>query len=354
MKIQNSWTDWGVGLASRPLVYTIATETITRTFREPNGTVLEGDAYVNDSIMTTVGQTRRGADRLITSFTSAKRTIRIGNWNVRSMFQTGKTAIISKEMTKYKISILGISETWWPGCSSLKLNSGELLLFSGTEDGTRRKGVGLLLNKEAQNSLSEWTPINDRIITAKFLSNHADLVIIQCYAPTSNADDGQKDAFYEALDETIRKFERHGILLVQGDFNGKIGNENENGTDRVMGKEGLGAKNEGGKRLIELCVNNDLFIGGSAFAHKDIHQYTWTSPDGNTRNQIDHVCIIKRWRRSLLDVRTRRGADVASDHELVISKIKVKLHKVKKSGFRRGKFNIEKLKQRGDTRDFQT
>ena len=151
-------------------MYTIATETITRTFREPNGTVLEGDAYVNNSIMTTVGQTQRGADRSITSLASAKRTIRIGNWNVRSMFQTGKTVIISREMTKYNISILGISETWWPGCGSLKLNSGELLLFSRTEDGTRRKGVGLLLNKEAQSSLSEWTPINDRIITAKFLS----------------------------------------------------------------------------------------------------------------------------------------------------------------------------------------
>ena len=59
-------------------------------------------------------------------------------------------------------------------------------------------------------------------------------------------------------------------MKSQGDFNGKIGNENENGTDRVMGKEGLGTKNEGGEQLIELCVNNDLFIGGSAFAHKDI------------------------------------------------------------------------------------
>ena len=155
MKILNSWTDWGFGLASQSLVYTIATETINRTFREPNGTLLEGDAYVNNSIMTTIGQTQREADRPITSLTSAKRTIRIGNWNVRSMFQTGKTAIMSREMTKYKISILGISKTWWPGCGSLKLNSGELLLFSGTDNGTRRKGVGLLLNKEAQNSLSE-------------------------------------------------------------------------------------------------------------------------------------------------------------------------------------------------------
>ena len=74
------------------------------------------------------------------------------------------------------------------------------------------------------------------------------------------------------------------------------------------------------------------------------------------RNQIDHACINRRWRRSLFDARTQRGADVASDHELVISKIKVKLQKIKKSrksGFRRDKFNTEKLKQRETLETFK-
>jgi len=41
-----------------------------------------------------------------------------------------------------------------------------------------------------------------------------------------------------------------------------------------------------------------------------------------TRNETDHICLNRRWRRSVLNVRTRRRADI--DHELVVTKIKMK------------------------------
>ena len=59
------------------------------------------------------------------------------------------------------------------------------------------------------------------------------------------------------------------------------------------------------------------------FPHKDVHKYTWTSPDGQYRNQIDHVAI--RSQGSVQDTRVHRGADVRSDHNLVIVKTKLRL-----------------------------
>ena len=51
----------------------------------------------------------------------------------------------------------------------------------------------------------------------------------------------------------------------------------------------------------------------AAFSHtKNIHKTTWVSPDHLTENQIDHICIGKRFRRLLENVRVERGADVAS------------------------------------------
>ncbi|VDO59560.1 unnamed protein product [Schistosoma margrebowiei] len=94
-----------------------------------------------------------------------------------------------------------------------------------------------------------------------------------------------------------------------------------------MGRHGLGKRNENGERFANLCAFNKLVIGGTIFPHQRIHKTTWTSPDHTTQNQIDHICINKTFRRTIEDVRTKRGADIASDHHLLVAKTKLKLKK---------------------------
>ena len=144
------------------------------------------------------------------------------------------------------------------------------------------------------------------------------------YAPTEDTDVTIKDNFYADLQAVTDDVPRHDLGIVLGDFNAKVGCDNSNWS-RVMGTHGLGVMNEIGSRLVEYCAENDMIIGGTLFQHKSIHKYTWTSPGGNTRNQIDHIMIYGKWTRSLLDVRSFRGADLGSDHELVVAKIQLKL-----------------------------
>ncbi|VDP67769.1 unnamed protein product [Schistosoma curassoni] len=99
-------------------------------------------------------------------------------------------------------------------------------------------------------------------------------------------------------------------------------------TSYIMGQHGLGERNENGERFANLCAFNKLVIGCTIFPHKRIHKATWISPDHTTENQIDHICINKKFRRTMEDVRTRRGADIASDHHLVVANLELKLKKL--------------------------
>ena len=96
-------------------------------------------------------------------------------------------------------------------------------------------------------------------------------------------------------------------------------------------------RNEAGQRLIEFCQENVLVIANTLFQQHKRRLYTWTSPDGQHRNQIDYILCSQRWRSSIQSTKTRAqelvapGADCGSDHELLIAKFRLKLKKVRKT-----------------------
>jgi len=79
------------------------------------------------------------------------------------------------------------------------------------------------------------------------------------------------------------------------------------------------------------------------FPNRNSHKYTWTSPDGKTHNQIDHILIDSGWHSSILDVRSFRGAECDNDHYLVVAKVGERLA-VNKQTVQR--FDGEKFNQR--------
>nr|KAG5703496.1 hypothetical protein BaRGS_020130 [Batillaria attramentaria] len=250
-------------------------------------------------------------------------------------------------MKNYKIGVLGLSETRWLQTGQLRFSSGEQLLYSGhTEDGApHTEGVALMLAPEAQRALIGWEPVNSRIITAKFITKKKDikLNIIQCYAPTNDAEEEKKDDFYQQLQTVIDRGGAKDMTILMGDFNAKIGSDNT-GYEDTMGTHGLGQMNENGERFANFCALNQLVIGGSIFPHKRIHKATWRSPDHVTENQIDHICISRKFRRSWRDVRVMRGADVSSDHHLLATTLRLRLKRHTNANNTRTRYNVGLLR----------
>ena len=96
-----------------------------------------------------------------------------------------------------------------------------------------------------------------------------------------------------------------------------------------MGKNGVGDLTKNGERVNNLCEENNLIFGSTLFTHRNIHNLTWTSPDGRNQSKIDLIIINTKWRGSLQDVRVMRNSDVGSDHNLLVAKMTLKLRNAK-------------------------
>ena len=138
------------------------------------------------------------------------------------------------------------------------------------------------------------------------------------------ADDNDKDTFYDELERLFDRLPKYNSKIVLGDFNAKVGREEK--YRPTIGKSSPHEiTNKNGERLITFAISKNLLVKSTYFEHKDIHKYTWISPDGQTLNQIDHVLVDRRRHTNIMDVRSYRGAEGDTDHQLVITKVREKL-----------------------------
>ena len=114
----------------------------------------------------------------------------IGTWNVRSTNQ-GKLKMVKQEMARVNIDILGISELKWTGIG--KFNSGDHYIYYGGQESLRRNGVALMVNIRVQNTVLGCSLKNDRTILVHFQGKPSNIIVIQVYAPTTNAKEAEVD-----------------------------------------------------------------------------------------------------------------------------------------------------------------
>ena len=164
------------------------------------------------------------------------------------------------------------------------------------------------------------------MISVHFQSKLFNIMVIQVYTLTSNAEEAEIEQFYEDLQNLLELTPKKDVLSIIGDWNAKVGSQE---TPGITGKFGLGIQNEAGQRLIKFCQENTLITANTLFQQHKRRLYTWTSPDDQHRNQIDYILCSQRWRSSMYLAKTRPGADCGSDHELLIAKFRLKLKKRK-------------------------
>jgi hypothetical protein len=148
-----------------------------------------------------------------------------------------------------------------------------------------------------------------------------DIIILNVHAPTEDKNDVIKDSFYKELEEVFDQFPRYHMKILLWDFNAKVGREDI--FKLAIGNESLHeASNENRVRIVNFATLKNLIVKSTTFPHCDIHEHTWTSLDGVTHNQTDHVLTDKRRHSNILDVQSCRWADCDADHYLVVAKLR--------------------------------
>ena len=192
----------------------------------------------------------------------------------------GKLEVVKQEMARVNIDILGIRELKWTAVG--EFNSADHYIYCCGQESLRRNGVAITANKIVQNAVLGCSLKNDRMISFHFQGKPFNIIVIQVYAPASNAEEAEVEQFCEHLQDLLELTPQRDVLFIIGDWNAKVGSQETSG---VTGKFGLGMQNEAGQRLIEFCQENGLVIANILFKqqektlHMDITRWLTLKPD---------------------------------------------------------------------------
>ncbi len=299
-----------------------------------------GDKYTTGTCITQI----RGRDN-----------ITIGTWNVRTLRPEGKLEELQYELERYRWHVIGLSEVRWKFHGETCTDEGHKLYYSGN-DSKHEHGVGFLVHKDIVNTVMGCRPVSDRLITLRLKATPFNITIIQVYVPTSSHSDDEVDSFYNKIQTLVDETPKKDILIITGDWNAKVGVDAQSDWKDVCGPYCNLETNERGIKLLEFATYNNMVLTNTLGPHKASRRWTWHSPDGNHHNQIDYTLVRKRFRSGVNVARTRSfpGADVGSDHDLLMTTFRVRLSKTKKPKQLRKKFDLEKLRDPAVAQDFKT
>ena len=150
------------------------------------------------------------------------------------------------------------------------------------------------------------------------------LTLVSVYAPTMTNPEEAKDKFYEELNSIILNTPKSDKLMLLGDFNARVGSDNEIWGD-VIGQYGVGKCNNNGLRLLQICSEHNLLITNTVYRLPTRNRTSWMHPRSKHWHLIDYVIVRKKDRQDVLVTKAMCGAECWTDHRLIVSKVKLQI-----------------------------
>ena len=106
-----------------------------------------------------------------------------------------------------------------------ELNSDDPYIYYCGQESLRRNGVAVMVKKRVRNAVLGCNLTNNRMISVHFQGKPINIMVIQAYAPTSNAEEAEVEQFYEDLQDLLELTPKKDILFIIGNWNAKLGSQ---------------------------------------------------------------------------------------------------------------------------------
>nr|VZI27122.1 unnamed protein product [Spirometra erinaceieuropaei] len=215
--------------------------------------------------------------------------------NPRSNRPERRTALVARELARYKVDIAALSETRFSEQGQLEeVGAGYTFFWSGRPRAERRNaGVAFAIRTDIVGRLPCLPQgINDRLMSLRLSLPRAGVkfaTIISAYAPPMTSPDAIRDKFYEDLHALLATVSKADKLIVLGDLNARVGTDHT-AWRGVMGPHGLRASKDDGLLLLRTCAEHRLILFRKGGGQCGFRRHRGTTDMIFTARQLQEKC----------------------------------------------------------------